>query len=45
VIDGYHWDTRKVLDLEYPLFSTGARPFDSAGWATVSSCGRPVVVL
>jgi 4-hydroxy-4-methyl-2-oxoglutarate aldolase len=43
VVDGYHRDTRKVLDLGYSLFSTGARPFDSAGRATVSSCGRPVV--
>ncbi|MEA2523068.1 MAG: 4-hydroxy-4-methyl-2-oxoglutarate aldolase [Thermomicrobiales bacterium] len=43
VIDGFHRDTRKVLELGYPLFSTGARPFDSAGRATVSSHGRPVV--
>jgi 4-hydroxy-4-methyl-2-oxoglutarate aldolase len=43
VIDGFHRDTRKLLDLNYPLFSTGARPFDSAGRATVSGYGRPVV--
>jgi regulator of RNase E activity RraA len=43
IIDGFHRDTRKILDLSYPLFSTGARPFDSAGRATVAGFGRPVV--
>jgi regulator of RNase E activity RraA len=43
VIDGYHRDTRKILDLGYPVFSNGARPFDIAGRATVVSSGRPVV--
>lgn len=43
VIDGFHRDTRKVLDLGYPLFSTGARPFDSAGRATVVGFGRPII--
>jgi regulator of RNase E activity RraA len=43
VIDGYHRDTRKILDLGYPVFSTGARPFDSAGRAAIKEFGCPVV--
>ena len=42
IIDGCHRDTRQILELGYPLFSTGARPFDIAGRATVASYGRPV---
>jgi 4-hydroxy-4-methyl-2-oxoglutarate aldolase len=42
VIDGYHRDTRQIAKLRYPLFSTGARPFDVAGRATVVSHGRPI---
>lgn len=41
--DGYHRDTRKILDLGYPVFSIGARPFDISGRATAISYGRPVV--
>ena len=40
--DGYHRDTRMLLDLGFPVFSAGARPFDIAGRATVVSHGRPV---
>jgi regulator of RNase E activity RraA len=40
--DGYHRDTRMLLDLGFPVFSAGARPFDIAGRATVTSYGRPV---
>jgi len=43
VIDGYHRDTRQITALGYPLFSTGARPFDIAGRGTVVSHGRPIV--
>jgi 4-hydroxy-4-methyl-2-oxoglutarate aldolase len=42
VIDGCHRDTRQIVNLGYPLFSTGARPFDISGRATVVSHGRPV---
>ncbi len=43
VMDGYHRDTRKILDLGFPVFSTGSRPVDIAGRATAVSSGRPVV--
>ncbi len=43
VIDGYHRDTRKVLELDFPIFSTGARPLDISGRAEAISYGRPVV--
>lgn len=42
VIDGYHRDTRQVLDLGYPVFSRGARPFDISGRARAVEFGRPV---
>lgn len=42
LIDGYHRDTRQITALGYPLFSTGARPFDISGRATVIGHGRPV---
>ncbi len=42
VTDGYHRDTRMLLDLGFPVFSTGARSFDIAGRATVAAHGRPV---
>lgn len=42
VTDGYHRDTRMLLELGFPVFSAGARPFDIAGRATVISHGRPV---
>jgi regulator of RNase E activity RraA len=43
VIDGYHRDTRKILELGYPLFSTGSRPFDSSGRAVIKEYDCPVV--
>jgi regulator of RNase E activity RraA len=42
VTDGYHRDTRMLLELGFPVFSAGARPCDIAGRATVVSYGRPV---
>ncbi len=42
VMDGYHRDTRKVLELGFPVFSTGARPFDLAGRAQAIDFGCPV---
>jgi 4-hydroxy-4-methyl-2-oxoglutarate aldolase len=42
VIDGYHRDTRQVLDLGYPVYSTGSSPLDSWGRATAISYGHPV---
>lgn len=43
VMDGYHRDTRKILDLGFPVFSTGARPFDAAGRTQCVDFGVPVV--
>ena len=42
VIDGYHRDTRKVLELGFPIFSTGARPLDISGRAEAVHFGHPV---
>jgi 4-hydroxy-4-methyl-2-oxoglutarate aldolase len=42
VIDGYHRDTRQVLALGYPLYSTGASPIDSWGRATAIGYGHAV---
>lgn len=43
VMDGYHRDTRKILDLGFPTFSTGSRPFDAAGRTQCVDFGVPVV--
>jgi 4-hydroxy-4-methyl-2-oxoglutarate aldolase len=43
VMDGYHRDTRKILDLGFPVFSTGARPVDVAGRAQAIDYDVPVV--
>jgi 4-hydroxy-4-methyl-2-oxoglutarate aldolase len=43
VLDGFHRDTRKVLDLGFPVFSTGARPFDAAGRTQCIDFNCPVV--
>jgi 4-hydroxy-4-methyl-2-oxoglutarate aldolase len=42
VMDGYHRDTRKILDLGFPVFSTGSRPVDVAGRAQTIAYGVPV---
>lgn len=42
VIDGHHRDTRKILDLGFPVFSTGARPVDIAGRAQAIAYDIPV---
>jgi 4-hydroxy-4-methyl-2-oxoglutarate aldolase len=42
VIDGYHRDTRKILDLGFPVFSTGSRPADIAGRAQAIAYNVPV---
>ncbi|MCC6790887.1 MAG: RraA family protein [Thermomicrobiales bacterium] len=42
VIDGHHRDTRKILDLGFPVFSTGARPVDIAGRAQAIAYDVPV---
>lgn len=42
VMDGYHRDTSKILELGFPVFSTGARPVDIAGRAQAVDYGRPV---
>jgi regulator of RNase E activity RraA len=42
VIDGYHRDTRQVLDLGFPVYSTGASPLDSWGRSTAVGYGMPV---
>ena len=43
VIDGYHRDSRKILELGFPVYSTGARPLDIAGRAAAVGHGEPVV--
>lgn len=43
VVDGYHRDTRKIVELGFPIFSTGARPLDISGRAVATSHGRPVI--
>ena len=40
--DGYHRDTRMLLELGYPVFSAGARPSDIAGRGVVVGAGVPV---
>lgn len=42
VMDGYIRDTRKVLELGYPLFATGIRPINSKGRLTVEAYDTPV---
>jgi 4-hydroxy-4-methyl-2-oxoglutarate aldolase len=42
VIDGHHRDTRKILDLGFPVFSTGARPVDISGRAQAIGFDIPV---
>jgi 4-hydroxy-4-methyl-2-oxoglutarate aldolase len=42
VIDGFHRDTRQVLDLGYPVYSKGASPLDSWGRATALGYGHAV---
>lgn len=42
VIDGHHRDTRKILDLGFPVFSTGARPVDISGRAQAIGYDIPV---
>jgi len=42
VMDGYHRDTRKILDLGFPVFSTGSRPVDIAGRAQAIGYDVPV---
>jgi regulator of RNase E activity RraA len=42
VIDGCHRDTRKILDLGFPVFSTGSRPLDIAGRAQAIAYNVPV---
>lgn len=43
VMDGYHRDTRKILELGFPVFSTGSRPFDIAGRGQAVDFGCPIV--
>lgn len=43
VMDGYHRDTRKILELDFPIFSTGCRPVDIAGRAQAIAYDCPVV--
>jgi regulator of RNase E activity RraA len=43
VMDGYVRDTRKVLELGFPVFATGMRPINSKGRCTVSAFDVPIV--
>lgn len=40
--DGCHRDSRMILDLDFPVFSRGARPVDMSGRGTVANFGRLV---
>jgi regulator of RNase E activity RraA len=42
VMDGYHRDTRKILELGFPVFSAGCRPVDIAGRAQAIDYDVPV---
>lgn len=42
VMDGYIRDTRKVLELGFPLFATGIRPINSKGRLAVEEYDTPV---
>lgn len=44
VTDGCHRDSRKILDLGFPVYSAGARPVDLSGRGTVVAAGRPVEI-
>jgi 4-hydroxy-4-methyl-2-oxoglutarate aldolase len=49
VIDGYTRDVRQIRDMQFPVFSTGMYPVDSAGRSMVIdydcpvSCGNVIV--
>lgn len=44
VTDGFHRDTRMLLDLGFPVYSRGARAVDISGRGMVVAAGRPVEV-
>ena len=44
ITDGRHRDTRKLLELGFPVFSRGARPVDISGRGTVIDFGAPVEI-
>jgi regulator of RNase E activity RraA len=43
VIDGHTRDVRQIERMQFPVFSTGMRPVDSAGRGLVIAYGEPVV--
>jgi regulator of RNase E activity RraA len=44
VIDGYHRDTRQILDLDFPVFSRGSFGQDSSVRSSVLDYGVPVEI-
>ena len=44
VIDGYVRDALRIMEMAFPVFSTGFRPVDSSSRSTVVGFGTPVEV-
>lgn len=42
IMDGYARDTRKVIELGFPLFATGIRPINSKGRLVVEHHNQPI---
>lgn len=42
IIEGYTRDVRKIEEMNFPVFTTGMRPVDSAGRGVVVSFGQPI---
>ncbi|MDU4962411.1 MAG: RraA family protein [Sporomusaceae bacterium] len=42
VIDGLSRDSRKIIEMQFPLFSRGMRPTDSLGRNEVIECDTPI---
>jgi regulator of RNase E activity RraA len=43
IIDGHVRDVRRIEQMQFPVFSTGLRPVDSAGRGLVVAHGTPIV--
>src|SRR5947209_7680051 len=43
VMDGYVRDTRRIIDMRFPVFAAGMRPVDSRGRSVVLDYDVPVI--
>jgi len=43
VVDGYVRDVRRIRQMDFPVFTTGMSPVDSAGRSVVVECGTTVM--